>query len=231
MVGASDVDTSSSYSSSRSSSSDEDDDRRKGKKHISKNFNGLGCYTRKFCGMAHNTDDKKDNSDSESEDEVTNELVSLRQENADLVALLENRDSMLREAKKLRRELRALLDDAREKVADLESKNLDSKLEIDALKLAPIVFDEVECGDCDAFLADLIVLKEKHASKLEELDELRAELDVLKSRTTLLGACTSCAVLHAKLDESLTRNVSLEAALNHPLLLLALLVKLILSRI
>jgi predicted nucleic acid-binding Zn-ribbon protein len=44
---------------------------------------------------------------------------------------------MLREAKKLRKELRALLEDARTRVAKLETQVLDGKLEIDSLKASP----------------------------------------------------------------------------------------------
>jgi hypothetical protein len=52
---------------------------------------------------------------------------------------------MLREAKKVRKELRASLVDARTRVAELETRNLDAKLEIDSLKASPIISDEVEC--------------------------------------------------------------------------------------
>jgi hypothetical protein len=45
---------------------------------------------------------------------------------------------MLREAKKMRKELRASLEDARTRVAELETQALDSKLEIDFLKASPI---------------------------------------------------------------------------------------------
>jgi hypothetical protein len=38
------------------------------------------------------------------------------------------------------------------------------------------------------------MLKEKYASKVKELDMLRVELDEMKSRTSLVGACTSCPV-------------------------------------
>jgi hypothetical protein len=44
--------------------------------------------------------------------------------------LLDNRDDMLIEAKKMRKELRASLEDARTRVAELETHNLDAKLEI-----------------------------------------------------------------------------------------------------
>jgi hypothetical protein len=140
-------------------------------------------------------------SDSDSDDEVRDELCFLRQENEQLGLLLDNRDDMLREAKKMRKELRASLEDARTRVAELVTQNLDANLEIDCLKASPIVSDEVECADCPIFLADLAMFKEKHASKCEELDVLRIEVAELKSRPTLLGACTSCPILHGKIDE------------------------------
>jgi hypothetical protein len=57
-------------------------------------------------------------------------------------------------------------------VAELETQNLDAKLEIDS--------DDVECADCSIFLADLALFKEKHASKCEELDVLMVEVAELK---------------------------------------------------
>jgi hypothetical protein len=57
------------------------------------------------------------NSDSNSDDEVRDELPFLHQENERLGSLLDNRDVMLREAKKMRKQLRASLEDARTSVA------------------------------------------------------------------------------------------------------------------
>jgi small-conductance mechanosensitive channel len=118
--------------------------------------------------MALSSGSKKSNqsdSDSNSDDKVHDELPFLRQENERLALLLHNRDDMLREAKKMRKELRASLEDARTRVAELETQNLDAKLEFDSLKALPVVYDEVECVDCPIFLADLALFKEKHASK------------------------------------------------------------------
>jgi uncharacterized protein YhaN len=167
-----------------------------------------------FCGMAHSSNSKnsqKDASDSDSEDEVCDELSSLSKENEELVDLLDDRDHMLREAKKLRKELRALLEDAWTRVVELKAQVLDGKLEIDSLKTSPVVSDEVDCANCTVFLADLTALREKHASKCEELDVLRVELAELQSRPILLGACTSCPALHEKIAEFRSRIVSLEA--------------------
>ena len=117
---------------------------------------------------------------------------------------------MLRKTNKEKREFRSLLGDAKDKIVELESLLVDARTEIDSLKVAPVISDEADCGDCNVFLADLTAFKEKHASTLEELDVLRIERDELKSRPALLGACTSCPVLHARLDESHTKIVSFE---------------------
>jgi hypothetical protein len=59
MVGASDVDSSSTYSTSSSSRSEDEGDRRKGRKP-SKNLSGLSCFTRDgFCTMVLNSGSKK----------------------------------------------------------------------------------------------------------------------------------------------------------------------------
>jgi hypothetical protein len=142
MVGASDVNSSSAYSTSSSSSSEDEGDRRKSRKS-SKNLSGLSCFARDgFCTMMLSSGSKKStqsDSDSDSDDEVRDELPFLRPENERLGLLLDNRDDMLREAKKMRKELRASLEDARTRVAELETQNLDAKLEIDSLKASPVV--------------------------------------------------------------------------------------------
>jgi hypothetical protein len=106
-----------------------------------------------------------------------------------------------------------LLGEAKEKVVELESLLEYARAQIDSLKSAPVVTNEPECTDCSTFLGELTMLKEKYASKVEELDVLRVELDEMKSRTSLLGACTSCPVLQEKLDASLVYARSLEAQL------------------
>jgi ElaB/YqjD/DUF883 family membrane-anchored ribosome-binding protein len=63
-------------------------------------------------------------SDSDSEDEVRDELPFLGQENEWIGLLLDNRDDMLREAKKMRKELSASLEDARTRVAEREMRTM-----------------------------------------------------------------------------------------------------------
>jgi hypothetical protein len=103
MVGASGVDSSSAYSTSSSSSSEDEGDRRKNKKS-SKNLSWLRCFARDgFSTMALTSGSKKStqsDSDSESDDEVRDELPFFPQENERLGTLLDNRDDMLREARK-----------------------------------------------------------------------------------------------------------------------------------
>jgi hypothetical protein len=223
MKRSSDIESDSEDTSSSSSDEDKEDDKKK-KKNLGKYLNSL-CVTGlslkdDFCGMTHSSSSKrsqKDASDLDSEDEVCDELSSMRKENEELVDLLDNRDHMVREDKKLRKELRALLEDARTIVVELETQVLDGKLEIDSIKASPAVSDEVDCADCSVFLADLTALREKLTSKCEELDVLRVELVELQSRPTLLGACTSCLGLHEKIVELRSCIISLEADLKVPI--------------
>jgi hypothetical protein len=203
VAGASDIDSSSCYSSS--SSSDKEENWHKGKRLV-KNINGLCFATQGFCGMAHSSASKKSNKDdssSDSKEEVNNEPSFLIAKNARLNDLLDNCDDVLRKINKEKRGYRSLLGEAKERVVELESLLVDARAQIDSLKSAPVVTNEPEFTNCSTFLGELTVLKEKYASKVEELDVLRVDLDEMKSRSSLLGACTSCPILHEKLDASL----------------------------
>jgi hypothetical protein len=170
--------------------------------------------------MAHSSTSKKINKDdsvSDSKEEVNKDPSFLVAENARLNDLLDIRDDVLRKTNKEKREYRSLLGEAKEKVVELESLLVDARAQIDSLKSAPVVTDEPECTDCSTFLGDLTVLNEKYASKVEKLDVLRVELDEMKSRPSFLGACTSCPVLHEKLDESVAYARYLEASLKAPI--------------
>jgi hypothetical protein len=193
--------------------------RHKGKQS-SKNINDL-CFTAQgFCGMAHSSASMKSNKDdlgSDSEEKVNHDPSFLIAENDRLNDLLDNRDDVLRKTNKEKREYMSLLGGAKEKMVELESLLDDARAQIDSLKSVPIVTNEPECTDCSTFLGELNVLKEKYASKVEELDVLRVELDEMKSRPSFLGACTSCPVLHEKLDVLLFYARSLEARLKDPI--------------
>jgi hypothetical protein len=148
---------------------------------------------------------------SDSEEEVNNSPSFLIAENARLNDLLDNRDDVLRKTNKDKREYRSLVGEAKEKVVELESLLVDARAQIDSLKSAPVVTNEPECTDCSTFLDELTVLKEKYASKVEELDVLRVEPDEMKSWPSFFGACTSCSILLEKLDVFLVYARSLEA--------------------
>jgi hypothetical protein len=170
VVGASDIDSSSCYTSS--SSSDEDEKLHKGKRS-SKNINSLCFSAQGFCSMAHSSASKKsnkDDSDSDSEEEVNYDPSFLAAENARLNDLLDNRDDVFRKTNKEKRKYRSLLGEAKEKVVELESLLVDARAQIDSLKSTLVVTSEPECTDCSVFLDDLIVLKEKYVSNVEELD-------------------------------------------------------------
>jgi hypothetical protein len=132
---ASGIDSSSCYSSS--SSSDEEKNRHKGKQ-LSKNINGLCFAAQGFCGMAHSTTSKKSNKDdsgSDSEEEVNNSPSFLIAENARLNELLDNHDDVLRKTNNEKREYRPLLGEATEKVVELGSLLVDAMAQIDSLSL------------------------------------------------------------------------------------------------
>jgi hypothetical protein len=93
---------------------------------------------------------------------------------------------VLRKANKEKREYRSLVGEANEKVVELESLLDDARAQIDSLMSATVVTNEPECTDCSTFLSELTVRNEKYASKVEELDVLRVELDEMKSRPSLL---------------------------------------------
>jgi hypothetical protein len=132
VAGASDIDSSSCYSSS--SSSDEEENRHKGKQS-GKNINGLCFASQGFCGMAHSSTSKKSNKDdsgSDTEEEVNNDPSFLIAENARLNDLLDNCDDVLRKTNKEKREYRSLLGEAKEKVVELESLLDDARVQIDS---------------------------------------------------------------------------------------------------
>jgi hypothetical protein len=105
--------------------------------------------------MAHSIASKKSNKDdsgSDSEEEVKSSPSFLIVENARLNDLLDSRDDVLRKTNKEKREYRSLLGEAKEKVVELESLLVDSRAQIDSLKFAPVVTNEPECTNCSTFL-------------------------------------------------------------------------------
>jgi hypothetical protein len=132
---ASDIDSSYCYSSL--SSSGEEGKRHKGK-WSGKNINWLCFTTQGFCGMEQNSASKKSNKDdsgSDSDEEINNDPSFLIAENARLNDLLDNRDDVLRKTNKEKREYRSLPGEAKEKVVELESLLGDARTQIILLSL------------------------------------------------------------------------------------------------
>jgi hypothetical protein len=178
---SSNVESDSEDTSSRLSDEEEEGGKTKKKKTLSKKFNSLcvmGLSSKDgFCNMAHSSSSKrrqKDTSNSDSEDEICMSSLPCARRMRSWLTCLITVITCLERPTKLRNVLRASLEDARN-IVELETQNLEAKLEIDSHKANHVVSNEVDCGDCVVFLADLIALKENHASKCEELDVLRVE--------------------------------------------------------
>jgi hypothetical protein len=76
MVGASDLDSSFSYSTSISSSSEDEGDRCKGRKSFN-NLSGLSCFARDgLCTMALSSGSKKSNQTDSGSDSTTRYVMS-----------------------------------------------------------------------------------------------------------------------------------------------------------
>ena len=88
----------------------------------------------------------------------------------------------------------ANLDVAKTSLADVSHELAKAKHELELAKDAPIVSDVLECDECSIFKSDLASLQSKFAAVVCELEELR-------SRPVLLGACKLCPTLRSELNE------------------------------
>ena len=86
------------------------------------------------------------------------------------------------------------LDIVKTSLADVSHELVKAKHELELVKDAPIVSDVLECNECPIFESDLTSLQSKFATTVCELEELR-------SRPVLLGACKLCPTLKSELDE------------------------------
>ena len=66
--------------------------------------------------------------------------------------------------------------------------------ELEYARDSVVVSDETEYDECPLHMSNITTLQTKYATLLDERDELR-------SRSSLLGACTACPSLHTKLAE------------------------------
>ena len=83
---------------------------------------------------------------------------------------------------------------AKTSLVDMYHELAKAKHELELAKDAPIVSDVLECNECPIFKSDLASLQSKFATFVCELEEM-------KSRPVLLGACKICPMLRLELDE------------------------------
>ena len=88
----------------------------------------------------------------------------------------------------------ANLDVVKTSLSDVSHELAKAKHELELVKDAPIVSDVLECDECPIFKSDLASLQSKFATVVCELEELR-------SRPALLGACKLCPTLRSELEE------------------------------
>jgi len=123
---------------------------------------------------------KSKDSDDECASQVSLSVDELSDEVDKLNAGLANQDKLLRLAIRERKEYMAKLEVALK--------------ELEIAKSAPVVSDEVECNTCAIHISNFASLQTMYASLLDELDEVKA-------RPTLLGACKLCSGLQSELAE------------------------------
>jgi hypothetical protein len=88
---------------------------------------------------------------------------------------------------------------------DFKFKYESTLRELESTRASVVVSDETECDGCAFHMLNIATLETKHATLLDERDELI-------SRSSLLGACTACPSLQTELAERNARIASLEKA-------------------
>jgi hypothetical protein len=121
---------------------------------------------------------------SHSTDDLTDEIE-------ELTTALASQDKLLRLA-------------ARERKA-FKFKYESTLRELESARALVVVFDKTECDECALHMSNITTLHTKYATLLDECDELR-------SRSSLLGACTICSGLQTELAERDARIALLEKA-------------------
>jgi hypothetical protein len=86
-----------------------------------------------------------------------------------------------------------------------ENKKLNLDLESASSEIAALqsTHDDMSakpCDNCTIFMVNYVDLWLMHSSVASLLDGARLELKELKSRSTLLGACTTCPLLRSNLE-------------------------------
>jgi hypothetical protein len=178
---------------SASASSDEEVER-----HVEDKLNGLCFFADTaggLCTMALGEDAVGTSNDKDIGDDTTSEVLpsadDLAAEVEELTTALASQDKLLRQAARDRREFR--------------SKYESTLRELESARASVVVSDETECDEYALHMSNITTLQTKYATLLDERDELR-------SRSSLLDACTVCPSLQTELAERDARIALLEKA-------------------
>jgi hypothetical protein len=102
-----------------------------------------------------------------------------------------------------------------------ENKKLNLELESDFSEIASLrsARDDMSvkpCDNCKMIMANYVGLWLMHSHVACLLDDARLELRELKTRSTLLGACTSCPLLRSDLEAAAVEIKDLKHKLDNP---------------
>ncbi|XP_039855357.1 uncharacterized protein LOC120713465 [Panicum virgatum] len=137
-----------------------------------------------MCTMALNEGDAYDCSNDSSDNEVQN---SAEEEIEELTKLVDKQNKILARLK-----------------ADHDRISAELKTLKDATPAA------VECEECSIHMVSISELQSKHAVLVDKFDCAKIELEELRSRSVLLGACATCPILQTELNVAKCHIVQLE---------------------
>jgi hypothetical protein len=72
------------------------------------------------------------------------------------------------------------------------------------------------CDNCRMIMVNYADLWLVHAKVASQFDDVKLELRELKTRSTLLGACTTCPLFRSNLEASVVEIKDLKHKLEHP---------------
>jgi hypothetical protein len=138
-------------------------------------------------------------SDSDVSDDSSSEGLSLRV--AELENALCNQDKLLGKVFHENKKLNLELESSFSEIASLRSAH-------DDMSAKP-------CDRCTMIMVNYIDMWLIHSHVASLLDSARMELRELKTRSTLLGVCTSCLVLRSDLEDAAVEIKDLKHKLDH----------------
>jgi hypothetical protein len=141
-----------------------------------------------MCTMALNEGDAYDCSNDSSDNEVQN---SAEEEIEELTKLVDKQNKILARLK-----------------ADHDRISAELKTLKDATPAA------VECEECSIHMVSISELQSKHAVLVDKFDCAKIELEELRSRSVLLGACATCPILQTEFNVAKCHIVQMETHLS-----------------